>query len=370
MRKAEQSSPKFVLYLAVIPFYRQHCVNALRESLGASVALYAGVRHIDPTVSTGINPEQYSRVRNHFVLGRRLLVQTGHWREVLRAKTAILDLNPRSLTVWILTVGRRMLRRRTLHWGHLHPRRGADSRTSALRRCLRRLSHGTVVYGYDSVRAAENEIPRLSVWVAPNSLYPRDLLGTVAQGQRSDVLYVGRLVTDKKVDLLIRGFARSAVPQQGGRLVIVGVGDQREKLERLARDLECAQHVCFTGAITDPSDLRRRYARAFCSVSPGYAGLSLTQSLGFGVPVLVADDEPHAPEIELARFGGVSFFSSDESDELADALDQAWPGRAAIPHEKLAEPIQRYYSAEVMANGLADALKGNVDKTRDDRWPS
>lgn len=47
-------------------------------------------------------------------------------------------------------------------------------------------------------------------------------------------------------------------------------------------------------------DIYDVYANALVSVSPGYVGLSLTQSLSFGVPMLIAIDEAHVPEIDAA----------------------------------------------------------------------
>ena len=95
------------------------------------------------------------------------LVQTGHWVDALRADVCVVDLNPRSLTAWILALVRRLLRRRTLAWGHLYPRAGANARSAPARAMLRRLTSGTILYGYDSVVPARFDLPKKPVWVAP-----------------------------------------------------------------------------------------------------------------------------------------------------------------------------------------------------------
>src|SRR4051794_29694157 len=59
---------RYVLYLAVVPFYRQHCIDALTEILGDDVKILTGADNIDPTVTTGIAPHQYTPVTNRFVL--------------------------------------------------------------------------------------------------------------------------------------------------------------------------------------------------------------------------------------------------------------------------------------------------------------
>ncbi|TKV57352.1 glycosyltransferase family 4 protein [Nakamurella flava] len=356
--KPSGSLTSAVLYLAVVPFYRQECIDALQEAMGDRVTIFTGDRHCDPTVRTGIRSDQYVAVSNRFIAGRRLLLQTGHWGQVLRADVAILDLNPRSLTAWILTLARWALRRRTLLWGHLHPRAGADSRTNSLRQFLRRISNGTVLYGYDSVLLARAALPDQPVWVAPNSLYRKAQLGPAGSVDgRNLILYVGRLEPAKKVDQLVRAFAAAGLAGNSTRLCIVGTGSMADDLAALAETLGCADAVDFTGQVTDPRVLRDIYDRTILSVSPGYAGLSLTQSLGFGVPMLVSRHEPHAPEIELAGFGNVLFY--DDQTELTEILQSINGFQQPEPSE-VRRPVLDYYCAEDMAAGLQAACEGRM----------
>ena len=56
----------FVLYLAVVPHYRQACVDELYRRLGGALTIYAGRQHMDDTVTTRIRADQYTEVRNRF----------------------------------------------------------------------------------------------------------------------------------------------------------------------------------------------------------------------------------------------------------------------------------------------------------------
>jgi glycosyltransferase involved in cell wall biosynthesis len=333
-----------------------------------AIALYAGDRHIDETVRTGVTPSFYTGVRNT-VIGSRFLLQTGHWLVVIRACDVILDLNPRSLSSWILLLARRIMRRRTLLWGHLHPRAGVNSKTASLRRAMRRLSDGTVLYGYGSVQTALQELPSNPVWVAPNSLYRADDIFPV-DGQPTRILYVGRLEPAKKVELLVQAFAQSELSNKGIRLTIVGSGSQSASLAEDAERMGIANSVEFLGHIDDRQALQGIYSSAICSVSPGYAGLSLTQSLGFGVRMLVSRDEPHAPEIELARFGGVTYFDTDDATALAQALRTASASATEADRSVLSAQVATTYSAEAMAIGLIAALDNKVQSLGSDGWPT
>ncbi|MFJ6284408.1 glycosyltransferase [Pseudarthrobacter oxydans] len=177
---------------------------------------------------------------------------------------------------------------------------------------------------------------------------------------RTSVLYVGRFAPAKKVSLLIEGFAKAAERMPEMRLILVGGGEEESRLRELASHLGVASKVEFPGWIDDLDQLLPFYRRSFCSASPGFAGLGLTQSLGFGIPMLVADNEPHSPEIELDISGGVEYFASDSPDGLRDALLHKWDSRDILPDHDLSEYTRVRYSAEAMAAGLRDAFENRV----------
>lgn len=116
------------------------------------------------------------------------------------------------------------------------------------------------------------------------------------------LLYVGRLVPRKRVDLLI-SFAMSH-PQVAGRPVealIVGDGEERARLEALAQG---AGNVHFLGAI-DPSDIRIAKAMKLSAavVVPGYLGLAVNHAFAHGRPVVTLEHDFHSPEVEYLSNG-------------------------------------------------------------------
>lgn len=346
-----------VLFLAVLPSYRSECIEIVRGVATDDVRLFVSEAHLDPSVKTGIPIDWFTRVSLIRLFGRRAFIQIIPTLEPILAKSLILDLNPRSLTSWFLLVVRRMLRRRTLVWGHINPQRGSSAKTVSLRLAMRKLSSGTICYTYSDRKSALTSLPNSPVWVAPNSLYKAAAIrcGTKV-ANRSNILYVGRFEPAKKVPLLVRAFAMAMKAKPELRLVLVGGGSEETILKKLVQSLDIEKYVHFAGWIDQPNILEGFYDLAFCTVSPGFAGLGLTQSLGFGVPVVVADEEPHSPEIELADSGGVSWFSSDSSTSLSAALLEQWESREHVPVDELSAHVRSFYSAESMARGLSNAL--------------
>lgn len=347
-----------VLYLAVVPGYRSECIKALRAMM-PDVRIVCSEAHLDPSVKTGIPPETWQRAKMHRLFGR-FFIQTGYWGLALRADDLIVDLNPRSGTAWLLLTIRRVLHRRTLVWGHIHPQNGAAARTRGLRHAMRRLSNGAIAYTYADQRAARQELPRDPAWVAPNALYSTSQLSEIRDRDqtRSDAVYVGRFEPAKKLDLLLNAFSASRLAERGARLVLVGGGSLEGHLRDRAKQLGIESSVIFPGWISAFQELEEVYARAFVSNSPGFAGLGLTQSLGFGVPMIVSTSEPHSPEIELASNGGVHWVDADSTAEYAHRLTEAFGSKCDLPVSSLQADILARYSAEAMAAGLATALRG------------
>jgi glycosyltransferase involved in cell wall biosynthesis len=101
---------------------------------------------------------------------------------------------------------------------------------------------------------AENGVD-LSLWTAP----------PVARATPPLFVYVGRLVRWKAVDLAIEAFARMQAP---GKLVIVGDGEERTKLEQLAAQRRCpSREIEILGFQKQPA-IRDVLARATALVLP------------------------------------------------------------------------------------------------------
>jgi glycosyltransferase involved in cell wall biosynthesis len=101
--------------------------------------------------------------------------------------------------------------------------------------------------------------------------------------------YLGRLKKYKGVDLVIRAFAR--VTHRGAVLEIAGAGDDRPRLESLARSLDLGERVRFLGFVSETEKLallRRSWAVALASPKEGW-GLTNVEAEACGTPVIASD---------------------------------------------------------------------------------
>ncbi len=105
------------------------------------------------------------------------------------------------------------------------------------------------------------------------------------------VLYVGRLVKHKRVDLLMRSFAEVAKEHPEAALWIVGDGPERVRLENMAEKLNLPDRIKFLGWVSE-EDKVRAMKKAWCLVLPSVKeglGLVLLESMACGTPVIAVD---------------------------------------------------------------------------------
>lgn len=342
--------------------YRQPILDHLRAQWGNGFHVYAGTAYFLPSSAITVDlPGSLTVVTNRFLFGRRLNWQRGVVAPLVRAEVAIVEFNPHVLSAWVILVARRCLCRKTVLWGHAWSRRGRDSPTDPIRHLMRRLSTTVLVYSERQRRELQARMPGKTIVVAPNAMYPRSQIGVPPAAAVPDtILYTGRLVSQKKPRLLVEAFARACELGLGStmRLAFAGDGPEYEALRELVRALGLGDRVSLLGHVP-PGDMREHYAHALVSASPGYVGLSLVQSLSYGVPMLIALDEPHSPEIEAARDGfNAIFVASDAIDEWARALITVSQNKAhwIALREPIAVDCAARYSVEAMAHGFASAV--------------
>ena len=342
--------------------YRQPVVDALSQALDNELTLVSGEEHFAPTTRLGVDlPGATTVVRNRFLLGRRLLWQVGVEHLTRDARVVIAEFNPRILSTWWLLRKRSLFGRSSILWGHGGSRRHHSAHRVAAWRRMSQLADAVVVYTDSEATKLRGEQWPAPVYSAPNSLWPREMMvPAIGTTVPKNFLFVGRFIESKKPLLLIRGFARAVehLPPRA-QLVMIGDGPQLALLRREATILRIDERVCFVGSVSEPRLLRPHYEEAVASVSPGYVGLSLIQSLGFGVPQIIARDEPHSPEIEAAIEGeNCAFFASDSIEDLAAKLRDVSRASAGWMEARpqISQRCAMHYSVERTVEGLLQAV--------------
>jgi glycosyltransferase involved in cell wall biosynthesis len=130
------------------------------------------------------------------------------------------------------------------------------------------------------------------------------------------LLYFGRLVPMKHVDLLAEYARRCAERARKVDVIIFGKGAEESRLRKMAADLN---NVSFHRH--DDYQLARALRVSSAVVIPGYVGLAVTHAFAHGVPVLTRLGQMHSPEVEYVEDGVNGLMLPDEVEAFFSALD-------------------------------------------------
>ena len=158
------------------------------------------------------------------------------------------------------------------------------------------------------------QLPRTSI-IAHGVAEPP--ASSIPCGNTPKFVFVGRLVSTKGVELLLRASRELLRKGLQFRVLIIGEGPERGRLERLCRDLELAETVEFAGQVAD-ADMEGLLRHAVAVVLPSLAGevfgLVAAESMMRGHAVVVPDAGSLA---EVVGETGLKFAAGDASSLAA-----------------------------------------------------
>ena len=194
-----------------------------------------------------------------------------------------------------------------------------------LREALLTRAASILVSGEKMASAPELRHHRDKVTVLPYGVSPRLTCPQPGRSRSADdalrLLFVGRLVYYKGVDILLR--ALTQVPDV--HLRIVGDGANRFELERLASELLLEQRVTFTGLLDD-AHLLREYQGADVFVLPSVSraeafGLAMVEAMANGLPAISTSLGTGTDWVNLDGVSGLVVAPGDAS-ALAQAIER------------------------------------------------
>jgi glycosyltransferase involved in cell wall biosynthesis len=135
------------------------------------------------------------------------------------------------------------------------------------------------------------------------------------------ILSVSRLDRRKRLDVLIKAFAKLSTKMDNVVLIIVGTGPDEKRLKSLAEKLNCSNKILFTGFVND-DELWDYYHACDVFACPGWTTSPITayEALAFQKKV-VWSSEASEPD-EILNDPHV-FLANPDPESFADALQNA-----------------------------------------------
>ncbi|AGB33686.1 glycosyltransferase [Natrinema pellirubrum DSM 15624] len=180
---------------------------------------------------------------------------------------------------------------------------------------------------------------RETIEIVPNGIDVDQVRSAPLPEQGYDVLFAGRLIEHKNVDVLLDAFDQVA-DDHDATLGIVGDGPERERLERAQETLTHADRVEFLGFLDDYDDVlgHMRAADVFASPSTreGF-GITFVEAMAADCTVIAADHPDSAADEVIDDAG---FLVDPTVESLTKTLDAALGGER--PPTNPVERAQRY----------------------------
>jgi glycosyltransferase involved in cell wall biosynthesis len=358
----------------VLPSYRASFLDALGKVCQKGLSVFAG----EPLPKEGIelvdqlHIAQLAKAKNRYFLDPSsslfLCWQSGflHWLDEWQPDMLIVEANPRYPVT-----------RRAISWMHHRGRKvigwglGAPTIGGAFSG-LRRWERLSLLHTLDAIIAYSNQgaeqyrrlgFPPKKVYVASNAVVPSPTNPppprNIKINEPLSVLFIGRLQSRKRVDLLIR--ACSALPLEiQPHLVIVGDGPAGEEIRDIAQKMYPA--IEFAGA-KHGAELEPYFANADLFVLPGTGGLAIQQAMAHGLPVVVAQGDGTQDDLVRSENGwqvppdDLQVLTNTLSHVLSDPVKLRQMGEES--YRIVAEEINVDKMVEVFIHALNDLSKGD-----------
>lgn len=183
----------------------------------------------------------------------------------------------------------------------------------------------------------------------------RDGHGSKASGLREHgVLMVGRLVEKKGFEYGLRAFALARARGVEARLTIVGEGERRAALGRLARELGVAERVRFMGSQTNEA-IAALMAQASVLLAPSVVARDGNRESG----LIVVKEAAASGVVPIATWHG----------GIPDSIDDERTGYLVAERdaEHMGERLARLLSDEALRASLAAAGREKMEREFDNR---
>jgi glycosyltransferase involved in cell wall biosynthesis len=197
------------------------------------------------------------------------------------------------------------------------------------------------------------------VRIIPNGIDPVHIRSVQPSAISSDIIFVGRLIKEKHVDVLVRAFAIFLSGSPSITLLVLGDGPEQESIRTLIKDLVIEDRVLLK-PFTDSHDevislMKSSHICVIPSTREGF-GIAALEALACGLPVVTVD-HPDNAICELIT-GETGFLSSLSADDLADKMRLAlerYPemktacslSTAQFDWDRVVPELERYYQTLV-----------------------
>jgi glycosyltransferase involved in cell wall biosynthesis len=196
---------------------------------------------------------------------------------------------------------------------------------------------------------------RGNITIIPNGVDLQHIRSINPSDETSDIIFVGRLIKEKHVDLLVRAFGILSSEQPQLRLLIIGEGPDQDVITKIIHALSLEDRIVIRGFQDNHDKVIALMKSAKVFVNPSTRegfGITALEALACGIPVVTVDHPANAIRGLINEKNG--FTCSLSEKDLAETIHRALQRHAwmkndciasalAYDWEKITSDIEKYY---------------------------
>jgi glycosyltransferase involved in cell wall biosynthesis len=202
-----------------------------------------------------------------------------------------------------------------------------------------RLPHVIISNSDHTTRRLRNMAPAVRVETVPLGVDFQRVDAATPGSLTSDVIYAGRLLSHKNVDVLVEAVAVARRQRPGLRCLVVGEGPERERLETLSRRLDLTGNIQFVDFVSDHDELFGLMKSSGVFVLPSERegfGAVVLEANACGLPVVTVEHPDNAAR-QLVRNGENGCVTELAPQPLANAILRSLEGQAQLRPREVVE---------------------------------
>ena len=164
-----------------------------------------------------------------------------------------------------------------------------------------------------------------NIKVIPNGVDFNKIRRIKPSDNNSDIIFVGRLIKEKNVDILLRAIKLIQKDVPDIKCIIIGDGPERRKLENLARSLKLENNTYFLGFLENYEEVISYMKASKIFVLPSTRegfGIAALEANACGLPVITINNDRNAAK-DLIKDGVNGFLCELSEREIAEKIIMA-----------------------------------------------
>lgn len=203
---------------------------------------------------------------------------------------------------------------------------------------------------YPIEKYAKMGIPRGKMFEAPNTVEVRPLTEPI---EKDSVLFIGTLYKQKGLQALLDAYYKLKDVDSLPKLRIIGKGPDSNAINSWISENNMSNLVEMIGAIYDVDEKAKYFARAYACISPQQAGLSVPESMGYGVPFITSKNAITGGEIFNIHNGEDGVVMGDTTQLVSVIRDIAEHKEKYV---EMGVKAQKFYNMNRTPQHMADGL--------------